>query len=207
MRAFDGAFADILADVDSLRASPDQREVVAALLAEQSPVYAGRSTGDAERLRGYLLASFETMGLPASAMSFIVEELQSGLNSYVVAAAAKAVRGARALPDQIVPLLLVAIDRLRDSDDVVCFDRRGDPAANEPPITALMELFRTLSWLGPRACAAEAPLKAMLGQRPSGFSVQVRAEIERAVVAVARGSMPAEARCCTEQPAPISFRP
>ena len=73
----------------SLRASPDQRDALAALLAEQSPLYAGRSTGDAERLRSYLLASFELMGLPASAMPFVIEELESGLNPYVVAAAAK----------------------------------------------------------------------------------------------------------------------
>jgi protein SCO1/2 len=208
MHAFHGAaFADILAGVDGLRASPDQREAVAALLAEQSPIYAGRSAGDAERLRGYLLASFETMGLPASAMPFVVEELQSGLNCHVVAAAAKAVRGSKDVPEQIVPLLLGAIDRLRDSDDVVCFDRRAEPAADSPPITALMELFRTLGWLGPRACAAEAPLKAMLAQRPSGFSVQVRGEIEKALAAVSGGGVPAEARCCTGRPAPIAFQP
>lgn len=51
------ALADILADMNRLRASPDRRDAVVALLAEQSPIYAGRSTAEAERLRGYLLAS------------------------------------------------------------------------------------------------------------------------------------------------------
>ncbi len=200
------AFADILAGVDDLRSQPDQREAIAALLAEQSPVYAGRSSGDAERLRGYLLASFETMGLPASAMPFVIEELESGLNAYVVAAAAKAMRGARDLPEQIVPLLLEAIERLRGSDDVVCFDYRN-PASGDAQTTALMELFRTLGWLGPRAFAAEAPLKAMLGQQPGNFSAQVRTEIEKALAAVSRASAPAEAHCCGGHPAPVSFKP
>jgi cytochrome oxidase Cu insertion factor (SCO1/SenC/PrrC family) len=199
-------FADILAGVDGLRSQPHQREAIAALLAEQSPIYAGRSTGDAERLRGYLLASFETMGLPASAMPFVIEELESGLNSYVVAAAAKAVRGARDLPERIVPLLLEAIERLRGSDDVVCFDYRNPPSG-DAQTTALMELFGTLGWLGPRAAAAEAPLKAMLGQQPSNFSAQVRTEIEKALAAVSRAGAPAEAHCCGGGPAPISFKP
>jgi cytochrome oxidase Cu insertion factor (SCO1/SenC/PrrC family) len=208
MRAFgDVAFADILAEVDRLRASPDQRDAIAGLLAEQSPIYAGRSTGDAERLRGYLLASFETMGLPQSAVPFVIEELESGLNPYAVAAAAKAIRGARELPAQIVPLLLDAIERLRGSDDVVCFDRRAEPATANPPTTALMELFRSLGWLGPRAHGAEPSLKAMLDRQPCGFSAAVRTEIEQAFAAVCRGGTPAPAHCCAEQPAPVAFKP
>jgi cytochrome oxidase Cu insertion factor (SCO1/SenC/PrrC family) len=201
------AFADVLADVDRLRCSPDQRDAVVALLAEQSPVYAGRSTGDAERLRGYLLASFETMGLPAAAVPFVIEELENGLNPYVVAAAAKAIRGARDVPEQTVTLLLEAIERLRSSDDVVCFDYCCEPAPGDAPITALMELFRTLAWLGSRAKQADAPLRAMLAQRPPGFSVQVRPEIEMALAAVSRGDMPTEAHCCAGHPPPISFTP
>jgi protein SCO1/2 len=205
MRASDG-LVDILTDVDRLRCLAHQREAVAALLAEQSPIYAGRSTADAEFLRGYVLASFETMGLPASAMPYVIEELETGLNSYVVAAAAKALRGSGDAPEGIVPLLLGAIDRLRGSDDVVSFDRRHAPSPGEPPTTALMELFRTLAWLGPRARTAEAPLQAILDQRPSSFSVQVRGEIEKARLAVSYGSAPAEAHCCA-QPPPLSFAP
>jgi protein SCO1/2 len=125
----------------------------------------------------------------------------------VVAAAAKALRGARDLPSHIGPLLLAAIDRIRGSDDVVCFDFRADPRTGDAPTTALMELFRTLAWLGLRASEAEAPLKAMLGQEPPGFSAQVKAEIEKALAAVCRGSMPTQARCCAAHPAPVAFTP
>jgi cytochrome oxidase Cu insertion factor (SCO1/SenC/PrrC family) len=102
-------------------------------------------------------------------------------------------------------LLLGAIDRIRSSDDVVCFDCSAGPRTGEPPTTALMELFRTLTWLGSRARQAELPLKAMLEQQPPGFSAQVRAEIEKALAAVSRSSMPAHAHCCAEQPTPITF--
>lgn len=206
MRSFGGvAFADMVADIDRLRSTPGNREAIAALLAEQSPIYAGRSTGESERLRGYLLASFEATGLPDSAMSFVVEELESGLNPYVVAAAAKALRGAGDLPDGFVPRLLAAIDRIRGSDDEVNFDFSAKPASEDASGTALMELFHTLAWLGPRAAEAEAPLRAMIGQHPSGFSVRVRAAMENALGVVSQTNKPARAHCCAAQPAPIAF--
>ena len=190
MRAVEAvALHDPFAAVNRLSALRDHDALV-GLLAEQSSVYAGRGTGETERLRGYVLASFETAGLPASALPFVIEELEIGLNPYSIAAAAKALRGALDLPRPATTLLLDAIDRIRSSDDVVSFDR-GTGSGEGAPATALMELFRTLTWLGPRAREAEAPLKAMLAQRPAGFSKQVQAEIEQALTAVSDASMPA----------------
>ena len=207
MSEFNGAtpVADILAYVDRLRVSPDSGDDLVDLLAEQSPIYAGRATSEAERLRGYILASFASTGLHASAIAFVIEELESGLNPYTVAAAAKAVRGAGSVPPHIVPLLLHAIDRIRQSDDLVCFDRGVSPESDAVPMSALTELFRTLAWLGPRAGAALSALKAMLERRPPTFSHAVRAEIEKAVVAVSRGS-PAMHSCCAGPPVPVSNR-
>jgi protein SCO1/2 len=196
MRAFEAvASMNPFAEIDRLRALRDTDALV-GLLAEQSPVYAGRGSSEAERLRGYILASFETTELPATALPFVIEELEIGLNPYAVAAAAKALRGGRDLPGQSGKLLLDAIDRIRSSDDVVCFDRSADAWTTEPPTTALMELFRTLAWLGWRGHEAEAQLKAMLAQRPPGFSAQVRTEIEKALAAISRRDTPAQAHCC-----------
>jgi cytochrome oxidase Cu insertion factor (SCO1/SenC/PrrC family) len=199
------ASIDPFAEVDRLRASRDADALV-GLLAEQSPVYAGRGSSEAERLRGYILASFETTQLTAAALPYVVEELEIGLNSYAVAAAAKALRGAHDLPGQIAKLLLDAIDRIRSSDDVVCFDRSADAWTAEPPTTALMELFRTLAWLGSYGREAEAELKAMLAQRPPGFSIQVRAEIEKALAAISLRDSPVQAHCCGGRPAPIALK-
>jgi cytochrome oxidase Cu insertion factor (SCO1/SenC/PrrC family) len=205
MRAFaDVAFAEIIAEIDRLRAAPDRQDALAAMLAEQSPIYAGRSSNDAERLRGYLLASFETTGLPTSALPVVIEELENGFNPYVVAAAAKAIRGARDLPNAIARLLLAAVDRIRGSDDLVSFDLRAAPAAGAP-VTALMELFRTLAWLGPRANGAQAPLGEMLERQPACFSTQVIAEIKIALAAVSVGDKQAQAHCCAAHPTTVSL--
>src|SRR5919109_3184951 len=198
MRAFDGAtpVEDILAYVDRVRAAPARREGLVGLLPEQAPIYAGRSASEAERIRGYLLASFETTGLPPAAIDYVLEVLESGLNPYTVAAAAKAMRGAHAVPEQAIPLLLRAIDRIRLADDFVCFDRstNGDTLT-----TALMELFRTLAWLGPRASTARAALEAMIEADAATFSVRIRPEIEKALDAVSRLDSPAARSCCASQ--------
>jgi protein SCO1/2 len=205
MRALEAVVSqNPFAEVDRLRALHDM-DALAGLLAEQSPIYAGCGSSEAERLRGYILASFETTRLPAAALPFVVEELEIGLNPYAVAAAAKALRGGRDLPERITGLLLDAIDRIRSSDDVVCFDRDAD-LGTQPPTTALMELFRTLAWLGSRGREAEAQLRAMLTQQPPGFSTQVRTEIGKALAAISLREIPAQAHCCSGQPVPIALK-
>lgn len=198
------ALAEIVTEVNRLRAAPGGPNVLADMLAEQSPIYCGRSTAEAEQLRSYILAGFEQIGMPASVTAFVVEALQTGMSVHVVAAAARALRGGENLPANTTPLLLAAIERIRGHDDVVRLDQQADD--QDRPVTALMELFRTLAWLGARAAEAEAPLKEMLRAQPSPFSARVRAEIETALAAVACGHSAAPS-CCASEPPPISFAP
>jgi cytochrome oxidase Cu insertion factor (SCO1/SenC/PrrC family) len=204
MRAFDGAtpVEDIVAYVDRVRTTPALRDDLVGLLPEQAPIYAGRATNEAERLRGYLLATFETTGLPAAATAYVIEELESGRNTYTVAAAAKGMRGARSPPERAVALLLSAIERLRLSDDFVRFD--GCPAASgdRSSTTALMELFRTLAWLGPRAGSAVGVLQAMIEPGAARFSGAVRSEIEKAIAAMSRPAPPEARSCCASEVSP-----
>jgi cytochrome oxidase Cu insertion factor (SCO1/SenC/PrrC family) len=209
MREFDGATpaAEVFAHVDYLRSLRGCGDDLVNLLPEQSPIYRGRATGDAERLRGYVLASFEQTGLPESAMAFVIEELESGHTPYVIAAAAKAARGAQTVPAHIVPLLLDAIERVRQSDDVVSFDRTGLTGNGATPTTALMELFRTLAWLGPRARIALTSLKELLERQPPAFSDLVRADAEKAIAAVSRADQPVTPSCCCDEIAPARSTP
>ncbi|MEA2907714.1 MAG: hypothetical protein QOI12_5101 [Alphaproteobacteria bacterium] len=200
--AFDRAtpVADIVAYVDAVRRRPVRRNELVELLAEQAPLYAGRGTNEAERLRGYMLASFQAIGLPPAAMHYVLEELQTGLNPYTVAAAAKALRGAANPPDAVVRLLLLAIDRIKSGDDAVCFDSYA-PSARPAPATALAELFRTLAWLGSRAAAARQTLAAMLDNEAEGFSASVRRELAEALEAVSLPAAPAGSCCAGPEPA------
>src|SRR5262249_42056068 len=113
--------ADAVADFINAARASGSADALAALLPESLPLYAGRSTNETARLRGYVLASFEQVGLPEVAVPFVLEELESGREAYLVAAAAKAVRGFSHPCQDIVSYLLIALDNIRLHDDVVTF--------------------------------------------------------------------------------------
>jgi cytochrome oxidase Cu insertion factor (SCO1/SenC/PrrC family) len=200
MREIDpaGPLVDILAHVAALRKGVTADALV-DLLREQGAIYAGRSSAEAEFLRGHVLASFETTGLPDAVLPMIIEELESGINPFTVAAAARGARGGRDLPEVIVALLLDSIHRIRGCDDVVRFDIVADE--RDAPPTAVIELFRTLAWLGPQARAALPALHEMADTNPPAFSAPVLAELRKAVAAVSRGDQQPACCCSTEDAA------
>src|SRR2546425_13347076 len=99
---------DFAALVDEVKRSPHSAHILVEVLQERNPVYAGRSANATIRMRGYVIATFEKVGLPDSALPFIVEELASGRDAYLVAAAATALRGSSVRERWIVALLLKA---------------------------------------------------------------------------------------------------
>jgi protein SCO1 len=196
------ACCDIAATIDCIRLTPDRREELVEFLAEQAPVYRGLGSKEVERLRGYLLASFETLGLPDTAMPFVLEELEVGPNPYTVAAAAKALRGASHVPDRAVSLLIRAVERIAGNDDYVQYDTLR-PSRAAFGSTALVEIFRTISALGPRAGTLRAELDAM-AERSSAFSPDVLVAIEQARHDV---SAPfAGQSCCSVRPPPVALQ-
>lgn len=119
------------------------------LLHEQHPLFAGRSTNETTRLRGYTLAALERTGLPDGALPYALEELESGHDPYLVAAAARALRGGTADP-RLAAYLRRAQENIRYKDAPITFDTYKPewPVANAT--TASQEIDRTLQWLGER---------------------------------------------------------
>ena len=122
-------------------------EELLSLLPEQHPLYAGRSTNETTRLRGFILAAFERTGLPEEALAYVLEELESGNDAYLVAAAARALRGTRPSP-AFAPYLRKAQRNIQYHDMPVTFDayKPSWPFANAT--SAKEEIRKTLSWLG-----------------------------------------------------------
>src|SRR5215469_3611894 len=145
------AAAGTAALIDAIRCAPLRR---LELLAEQSPVHDGLSTREADRLRGYVLASFERVGLPDGALPFVLEELAIGIDPYPVAAAARALRGAARVPEAALPLLAGAVSRIARNDDYVRFDSFAPAeAGGAGATTALADMLRSIAALGPAAAA------------------------------------------------------
>jgi protein SCO1/2 len=195
-----------LADAARGGRTPDDRARLVALLPERLPLYYGRSTNEVVRMRGYVLASFEDTGLPDAALPFVCEELESGRDAYLVAAAAKAVRGLPVPSDTLAPLLIKAIRNIEYMDDAVTFEQYRPSWPLDRHTTATEELFRTLAWLGTHARAVLPDLEAMLGDARAPFPAAARAELRNAVNAIRATEPephPATGCCCGTNALPL----
>jgi protein SCO1 len=181
---------------DTVTQSPERRDLLVQLLPERISLYQGRSTNEAIRMRGYILAAFEQAGLPDAALPYVLEELENGRDAYLVAGAAKALRGLDSPTSQVVPFLLTAIENINDVDDALTFEcyKPRWPITNYT--TALTEIFRTFGWLGAYAQSALPGLEALCGERSDEFSQPIRAEIESAIARIRSDGRPAHA-CCS----------
>jgi protein SCO1/2 len=190
--------------VDEIKRSPDRRDTLVQFLPEQNPVYLNRGTNEVIRMRGYVLAAFEQVGMPEDALPYVLEELETGRDAYLVAAAAKALRGIDNPTCEVIPFLFKAIENIKYIDDSLSFESYKPrwPVAN--PTTALKELFITFGCLGARARSAVSGLETLLEDRRHAFSSTVRAEIEKAIERIHAEETAVDANCCT---LPKSFGP
>ena len=182
-----------LADV--VKQSPERRDLLVQLLPERISLYEGRSTNETIRMRGYILAAFEQVGLPEGALPYVLEELENGRDAYLVAGAAKALRGLNSPTSRVAPFLLKAVENIKYVDDALTFEcyKPRWPIANHT--TALTELFRTFGWLGAHAKSTLPGLEALCEERSDEFSQPIRAEIENAIDRI-RSDGRATRACC-----------
>ncbi len=190
---------DRAAQIDAARLRPDAGAVLVDLLAEQSPLYAGLGSSEAERLRGYVLASFDGIGLPPEAIPCILEALETDLNPYVVAAAGRALRNAAAIPPEALELVVAAIARLRSNDDVVSFADFSPIPDPANAVSALTDLLLTLTQLGPRATHALPALQLLVRRDGAGYSTVVRAAMANALRAMSEPDA-SPTGCCNADP-------
>lgn len=177
--------------VDTVIQDPQHRDRLIELLPEQSLLYAGRGTNATTRIRGYTLAAFERVGLPDAALPYVLEELESGRDAYLVAAAAKALRGLERPTSSVVVFLLKAIANIQYRDDAVSFDCYRPQWPMPSHTTAMEEIIKTCAWLGALAGSALPALQA-LSQDPHAVPASAREILE----AILTGPAAADTHCC-----------
>lgn len=196
---------EVLDRIDESRQLPDADANLIELLDERSPIYAGRRSSEVEQLRARILASFEAFEAPGEALPFVLEELETGTNPAIVAAAGRALRGTAKLPPEAPGLLVEAIARLRGGDDVL-------PAELcEPGVTvagtSLEDLAATLVELGSRAQSALPALTLLLEDEGEYFAPALRGALLSAVEALTPATTDATSCCGTEDARGIRARP
>jgi cytochrome oxidase Cu insertion factor (SCO1/SenC/PrrC family) len=195
-----GGSTEIGDAIIALRRAPAGREELAALLHEQSPIYQGLSANAAERIRGFIFASFETAGLPHSGLPFVLEELETGISPYTVAAAAKALRGSTAISDKTFALLVAAAERIAANDDSVQYETIDPTDRTVQRTSALAEIIHTIAEAGPRARPLWAGIEAMADC--GNMCPEALAAIELACRRLAANSGES---CCCAAPAPLTL--
>jgi hypothetical protein len=141
--------------IEELRAENRIAELV-DLLHERSALYEGRSEDETARIRGWLLLSLGSGELPASALDYVLEEIESGRNPFAVAAAARALKAARRLPEATEALIESAIRRMRYLDQPLDLDELSPKASGTT--TATRELQAAAAEIRARpACCRQPP--------------------------------------------------
>ena len=172
---------DFAAGVEALVANEDT-DRLCDLLREDHTIYDQRSTAALVRMRGWLLLAFARTGLPQSALIYVLEELDTGHDAYLVAAAARALRSSSPRPE-FAPFLMQAISNMRYRDDAVTFASYGAYATSADATTPSRELLATLVWLGAHGNHVLAQLEALRASG-SGVSRKLLPDLERAIASV-----------------------
>jgi protein SCO1 len=172
--------------VAAVLAEPDRREELLPLLHEAHPIYQGRGEVSVSRLRGWVMAAFESVGLPPSALPAVVETLRTSLDPYAVAAAAKAARGAVAIDPTLSRALATALVTMRGRDDSVSFESLQHDRLPTTTTTTLYEIAATLRQLGSGAHDVHQQLVEVRDTHADTWSGPVVQALDEAIEATAR---------------------
>jgi protein SCO1/2 len=185
--------------VDALAADPERREQLTELLREDHPLYDQRGTATIVRMRGWVLLALARAGVSDAALLFVLEELDTGVDAYLVAAAARALRSYPSPTPALAPFVMRALTHIRYRDEPVSFENYGEYATSSTGTSAVRELLATLAWLGPHARGVLREVESLRAQRGE-LSGKLLVDVDRAVEAI-RGDdqvgAPGAETCCT----------
>jgi len=184
--------------VDELAADPERREQLTDLLREDHPYYDECGVAKIVRMRGWVLLAMARTRVPDPALVFILEELDAGVDPYLVAASARALRSLPHPSPELAPFVMHALANVRYRDEPMSFEHYGEYAVSTTDTSAVRELLKTLAWLGPKARDVLPELKALRAQR-GRFPHKTSIELSRAIQAIGdndRSDEPNDRSCC-----------
>jgi|HubBroStandDraft_1064217.scaffolds.fasta_scaffold46468_2 protein SCO1/2 len=167
--------------VDALVADPQEHASLADLLREDHPWYHERSAAAITRMRGWVLLALARTRVSGRELPFLLEELDAGMDAYLVAAAARALSAYEFPNAALVPFVMRALSNFRD--EPLSFATYGEYATSSAETSPVRELLGVLAWLGPYAKSALPELRSMKAH-PGRLSQKMIAELDRAVSAI-----------------------
>jgi protein SCO1/2 len=184
--------------LDRTRSGELSSRLLVELLSERHAVYNERPGYQMNRIKGYALASFADVGLPDSAINFVLDELQNSRNAYTVAGAAKGLRGSKRPKAEYANFLIQAVHNLRYHDDSLDLTEFKPARPLRHPSSGKLEIFRTLQWLKGYAKAVLPELNSFL-KNSIDFPPEIRKEIQTTINAIECDERQLDLSCCDVQ--------
>lgn len=181
--------------LDRIRKGELSRDLLIDLISERHDVYVERPSYQMTRIKGYALASFKEVGLPNSAINFVLDELQNGRNAYMVGAAARGLQGSKYPKAQYVNFLIQAVYNLKYHDDSFDLSIFKPEWPLENPSNARSEIFRALQWLRGYAKSIVPELKSFLNNEQD-FTPSMREEIQKTIQIIEEDKRELDLSCC-----------
>ncbi|MEY9418082.1 cytochrome oxidase Cu insertion factor (SCO1/SenC/PrrC family) [Bradyrhizobium japonicum] len=192
--------------VDAIAADPDRQARLTDLLREDHPLYDQRGAATVVRMRGWVLLAIARVGVSEPALIFLLEELDTGVDGYLIAAAARALRSYPHPNAALAPFVMRALRNVRYRDEPVSFATYGEYATSSTDTTPVRELIATLAWLGPHAQGILPELESLRAQR-SGFSRKLLVDLDRALETIRSADQADEVgtrTCCASPSGPTN---
>lgn len=170
--------------IDTISTDPDRCDELADLLREQHPIYEQRGAATVVRMRGWILLALARVGVSDKNLLFVLEELDNGIDAYLVAAAACALRSYHSPRAAFAPFAMRALTQIRYRDEPLSFAEYGAYAVGNEDTSAVRELLKTLAWLGPHARAVLLELEALSAERAVAFSKRLSSELDQTLATI-----------------------
>ncbi len=188
----DEVFFDRISDT----ISRSDLKTLVKLLDEKNLVYAGRGTNQIVRAKGFIMASFLNLGLPDKALPFILEELENGKHPYLIAGAARALRGSKTPLIQTLPYLFKSISNLTHGDDTFSFESINEERPLQKATSARMEIFETFKWFGAYAKEYTERLSALPDHNTLYFNKDTKKLIIETIASIESDTRHVPVLCC-----------
>lgn len=170
--------------------SPDQ---LLDLLREDHELYDQRGASTVVRMRGWVMLTLARTGLSDSALPFLLEDLDTGVDAYLVAAAACALRSYPTPNAAFAPFVVRAITNIRYRDERLSLETYGGFAIGTKGTSPVRELLTTLTWLGPHARGVVPDLES-LQTGPTALSKKYQPDLKQILNSLQSKSESAD--CC-----------